>query len=92
MRDISPTPLGLNHRYNVEKVNDPTGKHDACRYFVLDPQHDPIARAALVTYASAARAAGYHELYRDLMDWVDLIENGQAPSAVLRESVKPEGA
>lgn len=61
---------GLQHRYDVRKVNDPEGKHDHCRYFVLDPQHDPIARVALRTYAEEARRDGYVELADDLLDWV----------------------
>lgn len=43
----------LEQRYRVEKVNDPTGRHDECRYFVLDPKHDPHAAAALLAYAAA---------------------------------------
>ncbi len=62
---------GLQPRYLVHKVNDSAGKHKACRYFVLDPQHDPIARAALARYAQVARAEGHAELADDLDDWVD---------------------
>lgn len=61
---------GLEGRYNVSKVSDPTGKHADCRYFVLDPQHDPLARDALRSYAEAARAAGYVPLADDLDDWL----------------------
>lgn len=43
---------GLVERYRVEKIHDSEGKHDGCRYFVLDPQHDYAARAALATYAA----------------------------------------
>lgn len=38
---------GLEYRYEVYKVSDPEGKHMDCRYFVLDPQHDPVAAKAL---------------------------------------------
>jgi hypothetical protein len=58
---------GLEHRYDVKRVNDPIGKHANCRYFVLDPKHDPIARVALTAYAVEARAAGYTTLGDDLM-------------------------
>lgn len=68
---------GLEARYEVVKVNDPTGKHDECRYFVLDPLHDPIAREALTTYAIRARLAGYAQLSKDLLDWVADIEEGE---------------
>lgn len=57
---------GLQARYEVKKINDPDGKHDECRYFVLDPTHDPIARTALAVYAEHARAAGLTELANDL--------------------------
>jgi hypothetical protein len=61
---------GLEPRYNVTKINDPDGKHDDCRYFVLDPQHDPIAREALQFYRRRAASDGYYELARDLGDWL----------------------
>lgn len=61
---------GLESRYLVERRNDTAGKHDECRYFVLDPQHDPIAEAALRVYANLASDAGYQALADDLLDWV----------------------
>ena len=61
---------GLEARYRVEKINDPTGKHAACRYFVLDLEHDPLAVAALARYAQCARADGYRALADDLEAWV----------------------
>lgn len=60
---------GLEARYHVRKINDPTGKHDDCRYFVLDPQHDPLAVVALLAYERAAREAGFHALADDLYEW-----------------------
>ena len=68
------TETGLEARYDVRKINDPGGKHDACRYFVLDPQHDPIARDALRAYATAAGAEGFAALRVDLHAWLDRIE------------------
>lgn len=59
---------GLEGRYEVRKVDDPTGKHDQCRYFVLDPQHDPLAAAALRYYA---QRTPHRALSRDLHDWLD---------------------
>lgn len=44
------------HKFRVERMADPTGKHAGCWYFVLDPKHDPHAVAALATYADAVRA------------------------------------
>lgn len=61
---------GLRHKYDVKRADDLTGKHDNCRYFVLDPQHDPIAAAALRAYSAAARAAGHGDLADDLDAWV----------------------
>lgn len=66
---------GLEHRYDVTRVNDPAGKHDACAYFVLDPQHDPIARHALAVYAFGARGAGYAALADDLDEWLGRLDN-----------------
>ena len=65
---------GLEGRYRVEKINDPTGKHDDCRHFVLDPQHDPLAVRALRVYAAAANEAGYVRLAADLWEWADRAE------------------
>lgn len=59
---------GLEHRFNVEKVSDPEGKHSECRYFVLDPQHDPVAARALYYYAMQT---DNDELADDLFDWLD---------------------
>lgn len=61
---------GLEARYHVQKINDPNGKHDRCCYFVLDPQHDPIARTALARYAQVAREIGYASLADDLTAWL----------------------
>jgi hypothetical protein len=59
---------GLEHRYSVEKVSDPEGKHAGCRYFVLDPQHDPVAREVLYKYAMLT---DNDELSNDLLDWYE---------------------
>ena len=61
---------GLHRKYHVERLNDVTGKHADCRYFVLDPQHDPLAREALGAYANAAAVAGYEALALDLNRWL----------------------
>lgn len=67
---MSDTEKGLEARYFVQKIDDPSGKHDQCRYFVLDPQHDPIARDALSLYSSRARRAGFIPLADDLDAWL----------------------
>lgn len=61
---------GLESRYHVKRLGDPSGKHDTCRYFVLDPQHDPTAREVLAEYA---RRTPNHDLRRDLRDWLDAL-------------------
>lgn len=65
---------GLLAKYHVERLSDPDGKHDGCRYFVLDPQHDPIARRALRQYAATAGFEGNYALRGDLYQWLDSIE------------------
>lgn len=59
---------GLEHKYNVKKVWDPNGDHDDCRYFVLDPQHDPVAAEALNFYAMNTEN---DELAEDIFNWLD---------------------
>ncbi|KKK98465.1 hypothetical protein LCGC14_2642470 [marine sediment metagenome] len=54
-KDISFIMTGLYGKYRVEKIADPKGKHNDCFFFVLDITHDPLARAALATYAILCR-------------------------------------
>lgn len=68
------TQVGLEARYRVEKINDPNGKHTQCRYFVLDPQHDPTALATLHLYAVRTPNSA---LARDLLEWIDAIMSEQ---------------
>lgn len=67
----APWDEGLLHKYDVTRVNDTVGKHADCRYFVLDPQHDRLARGALAAYATQARADGYAALADDLESWLE---------------------
>lgn len=76
---MNPTPTsdGLEARYSVHRLKeDPEGKHAACRYFVLDPQHDLIAREALAEYAHLAREKGFEPLAVDLLTWLDALNTG----------------
>lgn len=66
---------GLIDKFTVRRHNDPAHKHDDCRYFVLDPQHDPLALSALAMYAAIARLSGYTALADDLKAWVQQIED-----------------
>ena len=87
---MSDRDRGILHKYDVRRVLDPFGKHEGCRYFVMDPQHDHIARAALIAYAETAEAEGYEQLAGDLRRWVAGCE--RESSAVLRQPVNSESA
>lgn len=63
----------LKEKFLVKKIHDPDGKHDRCRYFVLDPKHDPMAVVALNAYRIEARLAGQDELANDLADWLNTL-------------------
>jgi hypothetical protein len=56
---------GVYRKYRVERLNDPTGKHDECAYFVLDITHDRHARNALCAYANSCRVE-FPQLAADL--------------------------
>lgn len=56
---------GIYRKYNVERLNDPAGKHADCIYFVLDLDHDPHSVAALAAYAASC-ADQYPTLAFDL--------------------------
>lgn len=55
-------------RYDVKRRNDESGKHEHCRYFVLDLTHDPLAHAALCEYARVAMASDRLALAHDLVE------------------------
>lgn len=65
-----PATDGLYAKFHVERVApSSTGKdHTDCRYFVLDPQHDAAARAALATYAVSTPSNALRE---DLLEWLN---------------------
>lgn len=67
---------GLADKYRVERLGDEDGKHGDCRYFVLDPQHDPIAREAIRVYALSAQDKNLR-LSIDLTQWLSQIEGHQ---------------
>lgn len=55
---MSNKAKGLYNKFNVERVDgksDIGEKHFGCRYFVLDADHDPYAKAALLAYADACQ-------------------------------------
>ena len=65
---------GLRQKYHVQRIGDTNGKHAECRYFVLDPQHDTIARKALAEYAHEAAVVGLDALADDLYAWLSETE------------------
>ena len=69
---------GLYDKYQVRRVDgsgEPGGKHWKCRYFVLDLDHDPHARAALMAYAASCEeqfpklAEDLFKVAREMRDW-----------------------
>ena len=48
--------VGIYYKYIVRRVHDPEGKHDRCKYFVLDLTHDKFAAAAARAYADACES------------------------------------
>jgi hypothetical protein len=61
--------LGLYKKFRVERSDGqsaPGQKHAGCEYFVLDLDHDPHARAALVAYVKSCQDE-YPVLAEDLL-------------------------
>jgi len=61
---------GLLNRFVVTRTDGkdrPGGEYEGCRYFVLDVDHDPYARAALAAYAGVCEGR-YPALARDLRE------------------------
>lgn len=51
---MGDTNRGIYRKFNVTRTDgssEPGGKHEHCRYFVLDLDHDPHAAPALAAYA-----------------------------------------
>jgi len=51
--------IGIYEKFVVTRTDgssEPGGKHEHCRYFVLDISHDPFAIPALRAYAEACAA------------------------------------
>jgi len=64
---MSDKERGLYRKYNVERLNDPAGKHRDCHYYVLDLIHDKHAAPALEAYAASCEAE-FPDLASDLRD------------------------
>lgn len=60
---------GLYQKFIVTRTDGSSeegGKHEGCKYFVLDLTHDPHAIPAIKAYAGSARKDGYEFLANDL--------------------------
>ena len=67
---------GLYPKYRVERTDGssaPGGKHEKCRYFVLDLDHDPHAKLALKGYVISCRQC-FPQLAKDLDDVIEELE------------------
>ncbi len=56
---MSDNDRGLYKKFIIQRMDNtdrPGRKHDGCRYFVLDLDHDPNAFAALLAYATECEA------------------------------------
>ena len=70
---------GLYAKYHVTRVDgssEPGGRHEHCRYFVLDTDHDPHSVAGLRGYLIACRRS-HPKLSEDLMTLVHQIVLGR---------------
>ena len=62
--------IGLYDKFVVVRTDgssEPGRKHEHCKYFVLDLNHDPFAKSAILAYADACESE-YPELAKDLRD------------------------
>jgi len=74
---------GLIGKFNVSRVDGsdaPGGRHEGCRYFVLDMTHDKHAIPALRAYAESCEADGFLVLGQDLRDAANALEFGPGPA------------
>jgi len=70
----------------VDGTDGPGGRHERCRYFVLDMTHDRHAVPALRAYADSCEA-DYPVLARDLRQAADALE-APAPAAAPAPATK----
>lgn len=71
----------IYHKFNVSRTDgssEPGGKHQNCRYFVLDISHDPFAQYALKAYADACEKT-YPMLAEDIRDTWLTARAGETP-------------
>jgi hypothetical protein len=66
-RDDPDREKGWYEKYYVARLNDETGKHERCEFFVLDLVHDRHARMAMLAYAASC-GDEYPSLAVDIID------------------------
>lgn len=88
---------GMYPKYQVARLDggtNPGGKHEKCRKFVLDIDHDPHAVPALFSYATSARADGYEklagELFAEIKPYMEQLE--AHAKANIMDAIKEDGA
>lgn len=72
---MSDRTTGLYQKFNVTRTDgssEPGGKHEHCRYIVLDVTHDPSAHEGIKAYAWAVLREGYFDLAIDLFELIGL--------------------
>lgn len=76
----------LQNKFKVEKTHDPDHIHDECSYFVLDPKHDPAARAALKDYAGYIRVSN-PELCDHIWEWLAEEQKAHDSDLILKSAL-----
>ena len=79
MSDTHDPNRGVYKKFEVTRTDGSSaegGKHHGCRYFVLDLDHDPHARAAMEAYAKSVRKT-HPKLYADILNGLDLGQWGE---------------
>ena len=67
---------GMYQKFEVTRTDGssgPGGKHEGCSYFVLDVDHDPYAKAAMIAYACACYQS-HPQLSDDILQACQKIE------------------
>ena len=84
---MSDDPKGLYRKYLVQRLYDPSGKHENCDYFVLDWKHDEFAIPAATAYANACEGK-FPGLARDLRRRIGQAIAQRAPTVLLPNACK----
>ena len=81
---MADTERGLYHKFQVTRTDGSSasgGKHENCRFFVLDLDHDRFAGKALAAYAMACKES-HPNLALDLMlEVLRMEQKGEADHA-----------